>query len=180
MNDLILGEEVLWQGSVFRVKRQRVRSGAGKHFFRELVSRSDGVAVVPIQADGRVLMIREYATGAGRPLLFIPGGMTDVTSESKRQQEAQRELREEVGLRANTLVKLWQVYEAPSILDRRLHIYLGMNLVEEPLDTGDDDEEIEMVPMTLDEALAGVSAPDGSSASILGALYLAKRYLETH
>ncbi len=178
MSELVIGEEELWRGSVFRVSRQRVRSADGKHFFRELVHRSDGVAVVPILPDGRVLMIREYAAGARQSLLFVPGGMTAATNESQRQQEAQRELREETGYRANRLTKLWQVYEAPSIMDRRLHVYLGTHLVADRLTSADDDEFMEVVPLTLDVAIAEVSKTDGSSASMLGALVLAKQSLE--
>lgn len=178
MNDLILSEEELWKGSLFSVRRQRIRSPKGKHYFRELVHRSDGVAVVPVLPDGRVLMIEEYAAGARQSLLFIPGGMTAATTESERQREAQRELREETGHRANRLMKLWEVYEAPSIiLDRKLHIYLGLDLAADPLESPDDDEEISPVPMTLDEAIARCSKPAATSGSMLGALFLAKQYL---
>lgn len=179
MNDLVLSEEVLWSGGFFRVKRQRVRGRDGKHFFRELASRKDGVAVVPIQADGRVIMIREYAGGAHKPLLFVPGGETDATTESQRQAEAQRELREEIGLRANKLIKLWQTFEAPAVLERRIFIYLGLELVADRL-TNPDDSFIEPMPMAIDEAIAAVSRPNASSAAMLGALTLARDYLDTH
>ncbi len=177
MNDLVITEETVWQGSVFRVRRQRVRSRDGKHFFRELIHREDGVAVVPILPDGQVLMIREYAAGAGRELLFIPGGQTAARTEHERQREAQRELREETGYRANQLTKLWQTFEAPSVLDRRLHVYLGQGLVADPLESPDADETLAVVPMNLDDAIAAVSAPDGSSASLVGALLMAQHVL---
>ncbi len=180
MKDLILSEEEVWKGGLFSIIRQRVRSGSGKHYFRELVERSDGVAVVPIMDDGQVLMIEEYAAGARESLIFVPGGMTTATSESERQREAQRELREETGYRANKLVKIWEIYEAPSILGRKLHIYIGLNLSADPLQSPDDDEYISLKPMSLAEAMKLSSSPGGSSASILGALYLAKQYLETH
>jgi len=177
MNDLVISEETVWQGSVFHVRRQRVRSRDGKHFFRELIHREDGVAIVPILPDGRVLMIREYAAGAARELIFIPGGQTTARTEHERQREAQRELREETGYRANRLTKLWQTFEAPSIVDRRLHVYLGQDLVADPLQL-DDDEKLEVVPMSLADAIIAVSAPDGSSASLTGALLLAKQHLD--
>lgn len=178
MNEIVLGEEEVWKGSFFRIKRQRVRGADGRYFFRELASRADGVAVVPIDSDGRVLMIREYSAGAKQALLFIPGGTTDATSESRRQQEAQRELREEIGLRANRLVKIWQTFEAPAVLDRRLHIYLGTDLVADALESPDEDEFITTVPMQIDDAIVEVSKTDGSSAAMLGALVLARTYLE--
>ena len=179
MNDLVLSEEVLWDGSFFRVKRQRVRGSDGKHFFRELASRRDGVAVIPIQADGRVIMIREYAAGARQSLLFFPGGQTEAVNESQRQQEAQKELREEIGFRANRLIKLWQTFEAPAMLERRTHIYLGFDLVADPI-PNPDDGVIEPVPMTIDEAIENVRQPDGSSAAVVGALFLAREYLANH
>jgi len=177
MRDLILSEDEVWKGSFFRIKRQRIRSAEGKYFFREVADRQDGVAVIPIQADGNVLMIREYAAGSKQSLLFIPGGTTDATTESRRQQEAQRELREEVGLRANTLIKLWQTFEAPSMLNRRVHIYLGFDLVPDALTTTDPDEEITSLSLTLSDAIAQTSAPDGSGAAVVGALLLARDYL---
>ena len=180
MQDIVLSEEDVWKGGFFRVKRQRIRSAQGKYFFRELVSRSDGVAIVPVTNDGQVLMIQEYAAGAAKPLLFIPGGMTEATSESRRQQEAQRELREEIGMRANRLVKLWQTFEAPAMLDRKVHIYLGLDLVVDPLNSPDIDEEIVVKRMSFDEAIVKASAPDGSAAAVLGALFLAREYLRNH
>lgn len=180
MNDLVITEEIVWQGSVFRIMRQRIRDHTGRHFYREVASRDDGVAVVPVLADGRVLMIREYTAAARRPLLFIPGGQTKAVSESQRQREAQRELREETGYRANRLVKLWQVYEAPAMLDRRLHVYLGLDLVADPLPSPDADESIEQIPMTFTAAIAALTAPNASAAAVLGALVLAERYLTSH
>jgi len=177
MRDIVLSEDDVWKGSFFRIKRQRIRSAEGKYFFREVAERDDGVAVVPIQPDGKVLMIREYAAGSKQALLFIPGGTTKATTESQRQQEAQRELREEVGLRANKLVKLWQTFEAPAMLTRRIHIYLGFDLVPDSLSTGDVDEEITSISMTIDEAIRQTSAVDGSSASTVGALLLAQAYI---
>jgi ADP-ribose pyrophosphatase len=180
MNDLIITEEIVWQGSVFRIKRQRIRDHTGRHFYRELASRDDGVAVVPIAADGRVIMIREYTAAARRPLLFIPGGQIRAKTETDRQREAQRELREEIGQRANRLVKLWQVYEAPAMLDRRLHVYLGLDLVADPLPSPDADEVIEIVPLSFAAAYAVLATPDSSSAAVFGALVLAEQYLTAH
>lgn len=178
MRDIVLSEDDVWKGSFFRIKRQRIRSAEGKYFFREVAEREDGVAVVPIQPDGNVLMIREYAAGSKQALLFIPGGTTSAATESQRQQEAQRELREEVGLRANKLHKLWQTFEAPAMLTRRIHIYLGFDLVSDALTTGDADEEITSVSMPLDDAIRQASAPDGSSAATVGALLLARAYMD--
>ena len=180
MQDIVISEEDVWKGGFFRVKRQRIRGAQGKNYFRELVSRSDGVAIVPITKDGQVVMTQECSPGMGKMLLFVPGGMSDATSESRRQQDAQRELREETGMRANKLIKIWQTFEAPAVLDHKIHVYLGLDLVSDQLISPNPDEKNTILTMDLDEAIAKTSAPDGSSASVLAALYMARDYLSRY
>ena len=64
---------------------------------REIVERPDAVAVVAVDRDGRVTLVRQLREPARRELLELPAGTVDEGEEP--QATAQRELEEETGLR---------------------------------------------------------------------------------
>ncbi len=109
----------------------------------------DTVHVVAVQDDDRVLLLREFRAFHGRYRWMIPSGKAD--KESDMVAAAQRELREETGMRARTLTPLFtgMFYDHAPI---RYHVFVGRDLVRDPLPQ-DDLEIIEVHALPLSEAI---------------------------
>jgi ADP-ribose pyrophosphatase len=167
--------ERIYQGRVVGLRIDTVRLANGHEVKREIVEHDGVVAIVPVHADGQILLVRQYRLPARATLLEIPAGGIDP-GESP-EDAVQRELQEETGYRAQRLSRLTGFWVAPGYSTEFIHVFLAEDLVESRLDA-DDDESIELERYPFDEALALVdSGAICDAKSIIGLLYLArKRY----
>ena len=89
------------------------------------------MAIVAIDADDRVALVRQWRLPANAALLEIPAGGLDVADDGTKEEPlvaARRELEEETGLRAGTWRKLAAFYSAPGFTDELMHLYLATDL----------------------------------------------------
>jgi 8-oxo-dGTP pyrophosphatase MutT (NUDIX family) len=147
-----LGEEEVWAGHLIKVARGTFESPDGERFERELVHHPGAVVVVPLHADGRVTLVRQYRAALDADMLEVPAGKRDVEGEPP-EQTAARELAEEVGLRAGRLDLLARFYNSAGFSDELSHLYLARDLEVVPNDL----QGIEEGHMTIETvALADV------------------------
>ena len=99
----------------------------------EVIERDDGVVIVPITREKKVIIIKEYSPAIDKYILTLPGGKTTATNDEDLISEAQREMREEIGYRANKILKLRYYYAAPSLMTRKIHLFIGYDLKYDPL-----------------------------------------------
>jgi ADP-ribose diphosphatase len=127
------------------------------------------VIVVPVLADGRVMMIREYAVGTDRYELGLPKGLVDE-GESIRSA-ATRELKEETGLVTSNVKELGDLSLAANFMSFRLRVVLAMDLEWGPAEGGDEPEAPELVPATWQEIREWMADGRIQEARTLAALY---------
>lgn len=139
---------VVFRGLFCAIEHRLARypDGATKVF--ERIRRIPSVAVIPIDARGRVLLIREFREASGHWRLTVPGGRVD--RERSPKQAAQRELREEAGVRARSL-RLLSKSTSRGYLYWPWYVYVARDLVHDPLPQ-DQGEEITLVPTSLARA----------------------------
>jgi 8-oxo-dGTP pyrophosphatase MutT (NUDIX family) len=143
-------------------------------FMRDVVHHPGAVSVVPYEADGTVLLVRQYRAAIDRDLLEIPAGKRDVTDEPP-ELTAHRELAEEVGRRAGRMELLTTFYNSPGFCDEYSYCYLARDLTEVPIEAHSPEEAamtIERVP--LGDALAMIQRGDIVDAKTIIGLLLAK------
>jgi ADP-ribose pyrophosphatase len=116
----------------------------------DLVLHPGAVAILPIAADGRLLLIRQWRRAVGEILIEIPAGILEKGEEAAAC--ANRELQEETGFRAKTLVPIGSLYTAPGFCNEKIHLYLASDLEESPLPP-DAHEAIDLHTVSLEEAL---------------------------
>jgi 8-oxo-dGDP phosphatase len=158
------------------VRVDRVRMPDGAEVDREVVERPAAVGVVPITPEGRVLLLHQYRQPVGRPLIELPAGLLDVAGEEP-VEAAQRELIEELGMRAGTLEPLTVFWNSAGWTDERTHLYLGRELqpAEPPSDFTAQAEEahLEVVSFSLDDAITAVRDGEITDAKTVIGLELA-------
>ena len=116
----------------------------------EVIRHPGGAAVLPVLADGRIVLIRQYRPALGAMLWEIPAGRL----EPGESPEAcvRRELAEEAGYTAGQLTSLGGLWSAAGFCDEYVALFAASELMPVPL-APEPDEIIEPVAMLLDEAL---------------------------
>jgi ADP-ribose pyrophosphatase len=125
--------EDLAQGKLLRMRRDMVMMPDGSVAGRELIEHPGAVAIVALDDDDRVLLIRQYRHPVGAVLWEIPAGLRDVDGEPVLHT-AQRELAEETGYRAADWRVLADYFSSPGYSTERLRIFLARGLTEMPPD----------------------------------------------
>lgn len=157
-----------------RVRVDHVRMPDGTVAEREVVEHMDAVAVVPLMDDGTVVMLRQYRHPFGRYVLEIPAGKCDVDGEAP-DRTAHRELREEIGMRAEHLRHLVTFQNSSGWATEQTSVYLATGLVpaETPADFAAEAEEadMEIVRLPLSEVRAMAQRGELTDAkSLIGIL----------
>jgi 8-oxo-dGTP pyrophosphatase MutT (NUDIX family) len=170
----LVGEpETVWQGKIVRVEEATFRFTAdGYETKREIIRHPGAVASVPVD-DEHVWLVLQPRQTIGEPdMLEIPAGKRDVEGESL-EENAQRELAEEIGKHAEHFEHLKGFYTSCGVMDERIDIFLATGLTD-ATGEGEEDERIEVVPWPLDrldEAIARTS----DAKTIIGLMLLKER-----
>ncbi len=169
--------EPLWQQEdSWRLRLDTLQLPNGRSVQKAAVEHPGAVVLVPLQQaphGPEILMLRQYRHVLGQTILELPAGTRGW--DEAWHACAQRELREETGYRAETFTPLGQIWPAPGISDELMQLYLAENLSAAPL-PGDEDEQIEVVPMLLSELVEMCwNGRLQDAKSIVGILRTAKR-----
>ncbi len=133
----ILTTKVVAQSRLFKIESLDLRfsNGVERTYERMKPSGRHAVLVVPVTADGDLLLIREYSAGTEQYELGFPkGGLIDPGEAAA--EAANRELKEEIGFGARQLVPLKEVVLAPSYFSSRMTLFLAQDLYSEQLEGG--------------------------------------------
>lgn len=165
---------LLHHGRVWDLVEDTVELTPGHAVRREIVDHPGAVAVVVLDDDDRVLLVRQYRHPVGRDLWEVPAGLLDEPGEDALDAAA-RELREEVDLVAASWSVLVDYYTTPGGSTEALRVYLARDVSPVPADQRHvrEDEEAEMVQawVPLDDLVAAVLAGDVHNPSaVAGAL----------
>lgn len=174
----VISSDVVHRGHYLEFRVDTIERTDGSTGKRDIVRHPGAIAVLAIDDDGRVLLVRQWRTAAGEALLEIPAGTLDVHDGVTEDPDvaARRELEEETGHRAATWRKLAEFWTAPGFATELMHLYLATGIAGAAADdrlTPDEDERLELRAVPLDEAVG--LALDGTirdAKSILGLLWL--------
>lgn len=159
----------IFEGKVIGVRVDTLRHADGTTYMREVVEYAGAVVLVPVDADGRLLFVRQYRHPVGAWLLELPAGGIDER-DATPADAAQRELREETGHRG-TLRRIGGMFLAPGYSTEYQHVFEAHDLVEDALDA-DEDEDLRPERMTLDEALTAIDREEIRDAKTIAALLM--------
>lgn len=148
-----LHSEEIFSGHIIRVTVDEVALENGKTSRREIVHHGGGAAIVALNAQGQVALVRQFRYAVGRELTEIPAGKVEKGEDPG--ETARRELHEEVGCTAASFKAFGSVIPTSGYCTETIYLYLatGLQDVGQQLD---EDEFLDVFWMDLDEAVQRV------------------------
>lgn len=132
-----------FRGPVFRVVTDRLELPGGTVVARDYLMHLGAVAVVALDQQERVVLVRQYRHAVGRELWELPAGLVDIAGETL-PEVAVRELAEETDLTAQRLDLLLDLHPSPGVSDERIRIFLARGLAPAPHPHSREHEEATM------------------------------------
>lgn len=175
----ILAQEIVAQSRLFKIEQVQLQFSNGEErlFERMRGSGRGAVMVVACPDPEHFYLIREYCAGTDDYQLGFPKGLIDPGETAL--QAADRELKEEAGFGASWLQELRSVALAPGYFNATMQIVLAGGLYAERLE-GDEPEPLELVQWRWDQLDELLAQADFTEARSVAALFLARKYLDSH
>lgn len=168
-----LGARSLFKGRVVELSIERVRLPNGSVCELELIHHRGAAAVVPVDHDGQVLLVRQYRHATGGWLLEVPAGKLDGELP---EACAAREVEEETGHRPGRLTPMGWIWTTPGFTDERIWLFLATNL-EAGRQALQADEALTVERMPLAEAVAMAARGEIEDAKSICALLRAPHFM---
>jgi ADP-ribose pyrophosphatase len=169
----VVKSRTIFEGKVVNLRVDTVTLGDEQTYEREIILHHGAVALVPLDENDHVILVRQYRAGAQQELLELPAGGLEPGEE--RVECARRELQEETGFYPDTLEEMGHFWVAASYTTEAITIYLATGLRPSHLQP-DQDERITIVRMPFDEALqAALTNQVMDSKTIIGLTWAARR-----
>jgi ADP-ribose pyrophosphatase len=162
----------IYRGRIVDLGIERVTLPNGTEVDLEIVRHGGASAVVAVDEEGRVVLIRQFRHAAGGFMWELPAGVLDHPGESPAAC-AGRELLEEAGVRAARLTHLTTIFTTPGFTDERIHLFLAQDLREEAHAREHDEVIAEVARPPLREALGMIRRGEIVDSKTICGLHLA-------
>ncbi|PLX98166.1 MAG: ADP-ribose pyrophosphatase [Desulfuromonas sp.] len=150
-----INEEEIYHGRIFDVVREVHRMPDGREARFEIIKHPGGAAALPVLADGRLLLIRQFRPVTEEFIYEIPAGRLEP--EEDAGQCIARELEEEIGYTPGAVESLGFVWSSVGFCSEKIHLFLARDLQPAQLAL-EPDEFIEPEILTLAEALEMIAS----------------------
>jgi 8-oxo-dGTP pyrophosphatase MutT (NUDIX family) len=173
----LIKSELILQGRSFKIRRDTMKTPDGRETNFDIVDHGGSVVILPVDQDGNLLFVRQYRHAAGADLLELPAGTRD--GNEPFEECAAREIREETGMQAGSLIQIGSFYLAPGYSTEYMGVFLATKLKPNPL-PADDDEFLSVEKIPVWEAIQSAERGDIPDSKSLAALLLARPHLKKY
>jgi len=160
----------VFKGRVLTVNLETVTLPNGRVAELEIAHHPGGAAVVAVDDDGRVCLLRQFRHAAGGWIVELPAGKLD--GGEPPLECARRELAEEAGVTARRWDRLGEFLSSPGVLTEVIHVFLARGLEAVPA-APEEHEVLEIEWVALQKALKMAAAGDGlrDGKTLIGLLW---------
>ncbi|PPC86255.1 MAG: NUDIX hydrolase [Methylotenera sp.] len=173
----LISSETIASGGMLTVKRDQVRLPNGHSSQREYVTHPGAVVVVPLLANGNVILERQFRYPLHQVFIELPAGKIDAGEEILIT--GQRELLEETGFSAAEWVKLGHQHPCIGYSNEIIHMYLARGL-SAGQHQRDADESLEVFDLPFEDCMNMIQRGEITDGKTIVALFFAEKYLTQH
>jgi ADP-ribose pyrophosphatase len=137
-----LSSRLIYEGRAVKLRVDTVKMPNGRETTREVVEHSDCVAIVAIDENDNVLLVKQFRQPVEKALLEIPAGGIEPGEDPVAT--VHRELREETGYLPRKVERFGGFYSSPGYCTEYLYLYLATDLIPSPL-SAEDTENISLI-----------------------------------
>ena len=150
LTERTVSSQTIFEGHIVKLTVDQVRLPDGNLAGREVVYHPGGVAVLALDEENNVFLVRQYRYPIRQVLLELPAGKLDHGAQEDHLLGAKRELSEETGLEAREWTYLGYTLASPGFCDEALHMYLARGLTRKGQHL-DEDEFLDVVTMPFSQ-----------------------------
>jgi ADP-ribose pyrophosphatase len=174
MSYRLLEKQVIFAGKKVRLEVHTLENDDGQRIAKEVVVHPGAVVILPFLAPDRILLIRNRRYTIGQVLLELPAGTLEKGEEP--MNAAGRELVEETGYLAGRLRPIGNFYPSPGILSEKMYAFAAYDLEEASGQKLEADEEIEIEPVALSEAITMIKEGEIHDGKTIATLLMYERF----
>ncbi len=163
-----LSRDLVQKGAIIDYYRDTVQVPNGNIVKWDFIKHNGAAAVVPVDEEGRLIMVRQYRNALDRYTLEIPAGGLNGPDEPTRDA-AERELAEETGYHAKKLELLITIRTTVAFCNEKIDIYVATGLTPGQQDL-DEDEFVDVKAYTVDELLVKIYAGEIEDSKTVAAI----------
>ncbi|MBH8576129.1 NUDIX hydrolase [Nostocaceae cyanobacterium CENA369] len=172
----LLKQRLLYKGRKFDFEVNRLRLPNNIEGEWECVRHPGGALAVPVTAEGKLVLVRQYRFAIQGRILEFPAGTVERNEDPL--ETVQREIEEETGYSAQKWDKLGEFFLAPGYSDEIIYAFLARDLQKlETPPPGDEDEDIETVLLTPEELERAILEGETVDAKSISSFMLARSFL---
>ncbi len=163
-----LSSQLVHEGRAVKLRVDTVQMASGRKTTREIVEHSDCVAIIAIDTDDNLLLVKQYRKAVEKELLEIPAGGIDPGEDPVTA--VRRELREETGYLPRKVERLGGFYSAPGYCTEYLHLYLATDLIPSQLHA-EDTANISLIRVPVGQISSLIASGSICDAKSLAGLF---------
>ncbi len=167
----------MYRGKLLDVRLDRVRLANGVESTREYVRHQGAVVVIPLLDSGKMIFERQFRYPLGQVFLEFPAGKIDPGEVI--ETTAKRELLEETGFIATEWRHIGVMHPCVGYSDERLEIFFARGLVRQGEQNLDHGELLDILELTLEEAVSAVRTGEITDGKTVAALFWAEKIVQS-
>lgn len=168
-----VASKLIFSGHAINLRVDTIQTPDGEQKTREIVEHADCIAVIAIDAQDNVLLVKQFRKAAEKELLEIPAGGIDAGEDP--DTTVLREMREETGYLPRKVKRIGGFYSAPGWCTEYLHLYLVTDLIPSPL-SAEDTTEIKLVRVPVTEITKLIQSGEIQDAKSIAGLLSYLKY----
>lgn len=174
MTETTIKSEKIYSGKILSVKVNTVELPDQKYSKREIVLHDPAVCIVAKNKE-KIILVKQYRISVDKEILEIPAGMIEPGEAPK--EAAIRELRGETGYESKNIEYVTEFYSSPGYSSEKIYLFYADNL-ELKEQNLDEEEQIEVLEVSIDEALKMIEVGDIMDSKTIAGILLYKNFKE--